>query len=107
MTQDSTPDPGNAGASAGTGDTSAPSGGDAELMEIVVSVDDAHLPAMTEMVSALESAGMMIDQTMPVLGTVAGRIPPTRLADIGLVEGVAAIEEARRYQLPPPDSDVQ
>lgn len=106
MTQDSTPDPGNAVSPADTGDTSA-AGGDEQLMEIVVSVDDAHLPAMTEMVSALESAGMMIDQTMPVLGTVAGRIPPTRLADIGLVEGVAAIEESRSYQLPPPDSDVQ
>jgi hypothetical protein len=97
MTHDSTPD----------GDDRAAPDGDAELMDVVVSVDDAHMPTMTDVVSALESAGMMIESTMPVLGTVTGRVPPARLADIGLVEGVAAIEQSRRFQLPPPDSDVQ
>lgn len=116
MTHDSTPDGDDAGvpagsndppASAGNDDAPAPAGGEAELMDVVVSVDDAHMPTMTDVVSALESAGMMIESTMPVLGTVTGRVPPARLADIGLVEGVAAIEQSRRYQLPPPDSDVQ
>lgn len=101
MMQDRTPNDG------GDDATSASSGDDAQLMEIVVSVDDAHLAAMTDVVSALESAGMTVDEAMPVLGTVTGRVRPARLADIGLVEGVAAIEESRSYQLPPPDSDVQ
>lgn len=108
---DTTPAPGDGDATPAPGETApapaheATTGGD--LMEVVVSVDDAHLPALADVVAELESAGMVVDQTMAVLGTVAGRVPQARLDDLGHVEGVAGIEPARRYQLPPPDSDVQ
>ena len=81
--------------------------GGGDLVQIVVSVDSAHLPVLAEVVAELESAGMVVDQTLAVLGTVAGRVPQARLDDVGHVEGVVAIEPARSFQLPPPDSDIQ
>lgn len=107
MTTDPTSDGGDGAPPPGNEDRQAPVGGDAELMEVVVSVDDAHLPALSEVVSALESAGMVVDQTMAVLGTVAGRVPATRFDDVRRVDGVAAVEPTRRFQLPPPESDIQ
>jgi hypothetical protein len=88
---------------AGPGATPTPG----DLVQIVVSVDSAHMPILAEVVAELESAGMVVDQTLPVLGTIAGRVPQARLDEVGHVEGVAAIEPARSFQLPPPDSDVQ
>lgn len=108
MTDERTPPP---DPEATTPDDSTPTPADAtgggDLMQVVVSVDSAHLPVLAEVVAELESAGMVVDQTLAALGTVAGRIPQARLDDVGHVEGVAAIEPARSFQLPPPGSDIQ
>ena len=55
----------------------------------------------------LRAAGMSVDRTLESGGIVIGSAPESRIADLEGVEGVAAVEQARGYQLPPPDSPIQ
>lgn len=41
------------------------------------------------------------------LGTVSGRVARSALAGLSAVAGVEAVEQARTFQLPPPDADMQ
>ena len=72
--------------------------------EIVVAVDPQQAP---DVVERLREAGMAVDQALLTTGVVTGSVSAARSADIPRVEGVIAVEPARRYNLPPPDSPVQ
>jgi hypothetical protein len=72
--------------------------------EIVVAVDPQQAP---DVVERLREAGMAVDQALLTTGVVTGSVSAARSADISRVEGVIAVEAARRYNLPPPDSPVQ
>jgi hypothetical protein len=72
---------------------------------VTVLVDDDHLGAIDEVAAALERAGLRVDAVLPAAGAITGSIgEPAALA---AVEGVAAIEPAREFRLPPPDEQVQ
>ena len=77
----------------------------ADKVDVLVSLNDEHEPeALT---SDLRDAGLEIDQAMPEIGTITGKAAPEKLADIGAVKGVAAVEQAGAFQIAPPDADVQ
>jgi hypothetical protein len=72
--------------------------------EIVVAVDPQQAP---DVVERLREAGMEVAQALPATGVVTGSVSAAQSADLERVEGVIAVERARRYDLPPPDSPVQ
>lgn len=74
---------------------------------ITVSVDDAHLSTLGEVVEALRGCGMVVDEVLGDLGVVTGVVPSDRRSGLTAVPGVADVSEQQRIQLPPPDSAVQ
>ncbi len=74
---------------------------------ITVSVDDAHLSTLGEVVQALRGSGMIVDEVLDDLGVVTGVVPADRRSALTAVPGVVDVSEQRRIQLPPPDSPVQ
>jgi DNA anti-recombination protein RmuC len=74
---------------------------------ILISVDDDHLPQIQKVAARLRAAGMTIDSVLKDLGTITGSVDPAKLSTLSKIEGVAAAEASRDYQLPPPDADVQ
>jgi hypothetical protein len=77
-------------------------------VEVTVLVDDAHLEAIDDVAAALARAGLRDGHTLEVTGVISGSLNDPRLVDaLEQVEGVASVEVARRFQLPPPDEPVQ
>jgi hypothetical protein len=72
--------------------------------DIIVSVDAERVP---DVVERLREAGMQVTQALPATGVVTGTVPASQIPDLERVDGVSAVETARRFDLPPPDSPVQ
>jgi hypothetical protein len=76
-------------------------------IKVSISVDDAHIEKILEVARGLQSAGMDVEQTLPIVGAISGLIDSNNVDSLYQVEGVQHIEPAQDYQLAPPDSDVQ
>ena len=76
-------------------------------VNVSVSVDEAHLDRISEVVQNLQSAGLNVKQSMEKLGIITGSCDRAKLQEISKVEGVSQVEPERKYQLAPPDSSVQ
>ena len=63
-----------------------------EVEQIVVTVDDQNLPIIQSVVTGLESAGMKVDQVLPVTGIITGTVSQSKLEGLRKVPGVANIE---------------
>ena len=50
---------------------------------------------------------MEVEQALGSLGIVVGSVPEGGRAAISALPDVAAVEGEHRFQLPPPDADVQ
>jgi hypothetical protein len=81
-------------------------GGDEEV-EVTVVVDDAHLATTSQVAERLEMVGLVVDEVSSQTGTIAGRIEASRVPTLSEVPGVLRVESARRFQVPPPDSQPQ
>jgi hypothetical protein len=75
--------------------------------QIYVSVAPDYAADVQGVADRLRAAGMSVNHTLEGGGVVTGSAPESRIADLERVEGVAAVEQARTYQLPPPDSPIQ
>ena len=74
---------------------------------MLVSINDDHLDRFSEVVNDVENAGMEVEQKMEDLGVLTGSIDSEKVEPLRRVEGVWHGEESRRFQIPPPDSDIQ
>ena len=74
---------------------------------MIVTVDDAHLTDPGAVAATLRERGLQVDQVLEEIGVITGQLPAGRPLTVLRVDGVAAVEEARRVQLPPPDAPVQ
>lgn len=74
---------------------------------ITVSVDDAHVEAIDEVVERLRAAGMRVEQVLRPVGVITGSVQTNRRTALGALAGVAAVESQRSFRLPPPDAEVQ
>ncbi len=74
---------------------------------VIVTVDDAHLAGVGAVADTLRERGLQVEQVLDEVGVIAGRLPAGMPLTTLRVDGVAAVEEARRVQLPPPDAPVQ
>ena len=75
--------------------------------QVNVSVADDELGRFAEVVRSMRDAGLEVEQELEALGVVSGSIAPDKLPNLRQVKGVTAVETARTYRLPPPDSPVQ
>jgi hypothetical protein len=75
--------------------------------KITISVADDAIERIDEVVAALESGGMHVEQVLRPIGVITGSVDTQRVQALGTVAGVAAVEPQGTIQLPPPDSDVQ
>jgi hypothetical protein len=77
------------------------------MVDVIVSIDDAHMGRVQEVADRLRAAGMDVRGVHETIGTVTGSVDDARLADLSRVEGVQDVERARGYSVAPPESDVQ
>lgn len=66
---------------------------ESNIFRVVVSVEQPALKQIKQVVAALESAGLKVDQVMPVLGIVTGAVDAAKVAALKKVMGVAAVEK--------------
>ncbi len=76
-------------------------------VSLLVSINDDHLDRFSEVVTDVENAGMEVEQTMENLGVLTGWIGSEKVEPLRRVEGVSHVEESRRVEVPPPDSNIQ
>ncbi|MGQ0839047.1 hypothetical protein [Actinokineospora sp.] len=86
---------------------SEPSTG-AETERVLVTVDDAGLARLTELVADLRDAGLLVEEVLEPIGTITGSVAVDSLAALSEVSGVDGVEpQLASFQIPEPDSDVQ
>lgn len=76
-------------------------------VSVTVSVDDEHLPTITEVAAALRACGMDVKQVLEDVGAITGTVPQDVRESLNAVVGVAHVADERHVQLPPPDASVQ
>jgi UDP-N-acetylmuramate-alanine ligase len=76
-------------------------------VSLLVSVNDDHLDRFSKVVKDVEDVGMEVEQKMEDLGVLTGSIDSEKVEPLRRVEGVSRVEESRRFEIPPPDSDIQ
>ena len=74
---------------------------------ITVTVHDDHVARIDEVADRLRRAGMDVEQTRRGGGRTRGAAPPPPRPTVAATEGVAAVEDATAFSVPPPDSDLQ
>lgn len=76
-------------------------------VQVMISVDDEHMPEIGKVAERCRKAGLQVDEALEEVGIITGSIPEKELASLSGVKGVASVERGQQYQLPPPDSDIQ
>jgi hypothetical protein len=74
---------------------------------VTVTVADAGRDRFDDVVGRLQADGMEVEQALGSLGIVVGSVPAGARAAITALPDIAAVEGETRFQLPPPDADVQ
>lgn len=81
--------------------------------EWIITVSDAHLHRLDEVVDELRAAGLQIDRVLRSLGQVAGHTEPASSPEgsqhqvLAQVSGVETVDTAQRFSIGPPDSEIQ
>lgn len=75
--------------------------------QVSISVADGFLDRFADVVKRIEQAGLKVDQQLDTIGVITGSIDSDNIAKLDQVEGIAAVERNRGFQLPPPDSPIQ
>jgi precorrin-3B methylase len=74
-------------------------------VEVVISVDSAHLATIGVGPGALRAAGLRDEQVLEAAGVITGQADD--VDSLRQVAGVAAVEVARGIDIGPPDAPVQ
>ena len=77
------------------------------IENVNVALADDCMDRFSEVVKAAKKAGLKVEQELELLGMMSGSIDSSKLEKLSRVPGVATVERAQEYQLPPPDSEVQ
>ncbi|GAA3702175.1 hypothetical protein GCM10022377_14780 [Zhihengliuella alba] len=81
--------------------------GPERVVEWVVSVDDAHVARVEDVVAALEDAGLKVERVLVTLGIVCGRADEACRDALQHVMGVASVAPAQTIRVDPPDAPIQ
>ncbi|MEG4810598.1 hypothetical protein QUA82_22730 [Microcoleus sp. F8-D3] len=71
---------------------------DEQVQRIIVTVDDQNISVIQSVVTALESAGMKVEQVLPAIGIVTGEVSQSKLEGLKSVPGVASVEIDRQMR---------
>jgi hypothetical protein len=71
---------------------------DEQVQRIIVTVDDQNISVIQSVVTALESAGMKVEQVLAVTGIITGEVSQSKLEGLKSVPGVASVEIDREMQ---------
>lgn len=74
---------------------------------LLVTVDEQYADQLSEVADRLRAAGMIVENLMEMVGTITGSIDAEKVKVISQLKGVAHVETSRRFQLAPPDSEIQ
>lgn len=77
------------------------------MVDITVTVGDAHLASIDAVAAALRNNGMQVRQVLAEIGIISGSVPDGRRQSLEAVDGVEAVENENTFQLPAPESPVQ
>jgi hypothetical protein len=77
------------------------------IEQVNISVADDYLEKFSEVVQRIEQAGLTVEQQLEMVGVITGSIDSDKIANLDKIEGIAAVERSRSYQLPPADSPIQ
>ncbi len=76
-------------------------------VNLLISVEDNDRKQILEVVQALQTSGVKIEQVMEQIGVITGSIDSEQVERVSRVEGVAAVEVEQEFQLEPPESEIQ
>jgi len=76
-------------------------------VQVLVSVDDQHLPKMGELVERCKAAGLDVEYALDAAGTITGSIDPKKIAKLSKLAGISNVEQSQEYGIAPPESDIQ
>lgn len=68
------------------------------MRRVMVSVADQE--DLSQLIEDLRTAGLVVDEVLPAIGTVTGSIAPDAIAALEAVPGVLHVENQRDYHLP-------
>ncbi|MEG4147441.1 hypothetical protein [Microcoleus sp. Pol12B5] len=71
---------------------------DEQVQRIIVTVDDQNISVIQSVVTALESAGMKVEQVLAITGIITGEVSQSKLEGLKSVPGVASVEIDREMQ---------
>lgn len=77
------------------------------MKNITVTVDDAHLADMKDVVEQLRAHGMRVEQVLYSVGIITGCAPDHECSALGAVTGVGSVAEQQQFRVPHPDSEIQ
>jgi hypothetical protein len=80
---------------------------DSAKMKVNIVVADDYENRFPEVVEAAQQAGLDVEEQLPTIGLITGTIDESKRSMLERVQGVAAVEAPRTYQLSPPESDIQ
>ncbi len=76
-------------------------------VSVSIAVQEDHMGRFTEVVKAVEKAGLKTESAFGSIGVVKGLMDDDKVEELRRVPGVANVEKSRRYQIRPPRDDVQ
>lgn len=76
-------------------------------VNLLISVEDNHREQILEVVKALQTYGVKIEHVMEQIRVIRGSIDSEQVEGISQVQGIAAVEVEQKFQLEPPESEIQ
>lgn len=65
---------------------------DEQITRIVVTVDDQHLSDIQSVSTALQSAGMKVENVLPSTGIITGEVAQPKIQELKNLPGVVDVE---------------
>ena len=63
-----------------------------QVERVVVTVDDAYLPTIQALATALEGAGLRVTNVLATVGIITGEVSRLKIHSLEALPGVAAVE---------------
>jgi hypothetical protein len=76
-------------------------------VQVSIAVDDAYMDDFADIIKAGRELGLQVEQELPEVGVIVGRMPADKIEDMAACKGVYAIERPRSFHIPPPEDDLQ
>ncbi len=76
-------------------------------VQVSIAVDDAYMDDFADIIERGQELGLQVEQQLPEVGVIMGRMPADKIEDMAACKGVYAIERPRSFHIPPPEDDLQ